>query len=314
MVEGALLNRFAAAVAVVAAGVVALAAAGGLARADTVTRPIAPNIVGLAEYLAPAGPGGRGPVLVLVHDVASHKDAELVRRFRNALAARGIGVVTPTLTLGVDRRAGTMDCRRTQVHRLDQALPEIGEWVAFARDTRAGPVFVGGIGMGANLVTRWQAKNPEPGARGLVLVDVEPDGGQAARAADFQSRTGAALTSVLAEAQSMHDSQRGTKGFDVPAFLVCAETRVSAETFLSYYGPDPERDTLALVRRIGRPTMLVAGGADPKIRDLSRRIADLAAAAPLHFQVVPRATPEFPATALDEAADLIAAFLLRNAK
>jgi pimeloyl-ACP methyl ester carboxylesterase len=56
-------------------------------------------------------------------------------------------------------------------------------------------------------------------------------------------------------------------------FLHCREARVSAPAFLSYYAPEPRRDTPGLLPDIAKPTLVIAGSADTTVTGLPERLA-----------------------------------------
>ena len=58
------------------------------------------------------------------------------------------------------------------------------------------------------------------------------------------------------------DAGRPGAPVDVPGFLHCPEARVTAESFLSYYGPEAPGNLTALIARSPVPVLVVAGSED----------------------------------------------------
>lgn len=266
------------------------------------------GVVGLAD-LDEAGRATNTPIVVIIHDAQSHKDAEPIRRLRQALVERGVSVIAPTLTLGVDRRAGAIDCRQVQGRTLADMVPEVEDWVNYARTTGTRKVFVAGIGMGANLVARYLMVAPT--VAGAVFIDPHGKAEDELAEEDYERRYGAPVSTILAEAESMMATQRPDKGFDVPGFLNCASARITARAFMSFYAPDPKRDTLSLMPSIRTPVLVLGTQPGARANALTRRMADVRAAGETVFQ---RALPrgDAPATTPGAIADLIAAFIVRK--
>jgi dienelactone hydrolase len=281
----------------------------GAARAeDRVVTLSTQGLVGLAD-LAEAGRATATPIVVLIHDAQGHKDSEAIRRLRQALVERGVSVLAPTLTLGIDRRAGAIDCRLVQGRTLADMVPEVEDWVNYARTTGQRKVFVAGLGLGANLVARYLTVAPT--VVGAIFIDPHGKAEDEHAAEDYEKRYGAPVETILAEAESMMATQRPDKGFDVPGFLNCASARITARAFMSFYAPDPKRDTLSLMPQIKTPVLVLATEPGARTNALTRRMADVKAAGETLFQ---RAVPKSEgSTAPGVIADQIAAFIARRA-
>ena len=105
-------------------------------------------------------------------------------------------------------------------------------------------------------------------------------------------------------------TQRGDKGFDVPGFLNCPSARITARAFLSFYAPDPKRDTLSLMPKIKTPVLVLATEAGERASALTKRMADVHAGGETIYQ---RALPPGEgATPPGLVADHIAAFIARK--
>lgn len=289
----------------------ALMATGGidaLRAEDRVVTLSTQGIVGLAD-LAEAGRATTTPILVLIHDAQGHKESEVIRRLRQALVERGVSVLAPTLTLGIDRRAGAIDCRQVQGRTLADMVPEVEDWVNYARTTGSRKVFVAGLGMGANLVARYLAVAPT--VAGAIFVDPHGKAEDEQAAEDYEKRYGAPVATILAEAESMMATQRPDKGFDVPGFLNCASARITARAFMSFYALDAKRDTLSLMPQIRTPVLVLATEPGARASALTRRMADVKAAGETVYQrALPKGDGPTPPGAI---ADLIAAFIARRA-
>ena len=132
----------------------------------------------------------------------------------------------------------------------------------------------------------------------VLLAPMTWDAAKAAAA--YGAGSGALLADYLTRAAA------GEELVDVP-FLHCERATVSAASFASYYADDPRFDTPALLPRIAKPVLVVAGSEDEVVADLGRRLAtiDQANVATL---TVEGADHFFLDLYAEEVADAVAAF------
>ncbi|MBL8575170.1 MAG: hypothetical protein JNM13_15955 [Hyphomicrobiaceae bacterium] len=305
--------RFLRRLVIAACGAALLAAfAPGGVGAVGVTQPVGSQVA-VGDFVRPATANATSPVIVFLHDAMSHHDAKPIARMRAALAERGFTVLTPTLTLSIDRRNAPFDCRLVHTHRLGDGVSELDLWVAALRQAGYRNIWVGGIGLGANVAARFLRNSAKDATvTGGVLVDpyAEPNGQQGVQDA-YALRFGLPLAPILTQAERLVAAGRGSKGFDAPGLLECKDARTSAESFLSYLGPDPDRDTPALVARIAKPVLVLENADDPDGEAVLQRVGDIRARTELKVQMLPPGDREYHGKAADDAADAIALFAAR---
>lgn len=92
-------------------------------------------------------------------------------------------------------------------------------------------------------------------------------------------------------------------------FLTCADSPVSAASFVSYYAPDPRRDTLRLIAKLPKPTLVVVAGNDEVVVGLEKQVAPLVDDKRVQMKIIDSADHFFRDLYADDAVDAIEAFL-----
>jgi pimeloyl-ACP methyl ester carboxylesterase len=204
-------------------------------------------------------------VLLIVHGTLAHHAMELMANLQTLLAERGYNTLAITLSLGQTSRRGMYDCALPHTHRHQDAVAEIGRWMDWLQEQGAGPVLLAGHSRGGNQVARYAVANASR-LRAVVLIAPATYDRERSSAA-YQKRYAVPLAEVIAKAQAASAKQ----SLDGVGFLYCQSARVTAEAFLSYYVDDAMHDTPALLPKIARPTLVIAGGADQVVSDVPLR-------------------------------------------
>jgi len=211
-------------------------------------------------------PGGK--VALLLHGTLSHRDTEIIQSLETLLGDEGVSTLAVNLSLCVPARDGAFDCGAEHRHREQDATAELARWGAWLETQGVGDFTLIGHSRGANQIARYVLEEQPATARRLVLI-APPRWSEEGTERAYAARHGAALTPLRNAAQQMVDADNGAALLPQPAgLLYCADARVSAESFLSYYRPDPLRDTPTLLARITLPTLVIAGSEDSIATDL----------------------------------------------
>jgi pimeloyl-ACP methyl ester carboxylesterase len=136
-----------------------------------------------------------------------------------------------------------------------------------------------------------------------------PATGDSAAAAPYQKRFGKPLADALGRAQALVKEGKGDTVMKDTDFLYCAKASVTARAFVSYYGPDPMRDTPTLLPKLKKPVLLIFAGADELVPDAEKRSAPYADGKKVQIKVVKGADHFFRDLYTDEAVEAIVAFL-----
>lgn len=168
----------------------------GLAGSARMELSLAPDLVAEAEYW----PGAADmPAIMIMHGFLQTREFPTVRRLAESLADEGFSVLTPTLTLGLDRRRQSLACEAVHTHSLQQDVAELGAWARWlARRAGKAPVVMGhstgGVLLAAMLESGGGAAMRQAVLVSMVSFDRLPDGeGLAAlrqRAAGRQAHAG----------------------------------------------------------------------------------------------------------------------------
>jgi len=269
--------------------------------------------VAYGDLVEPEGGGREKGVLVITHGTLAHKDMEIIAALQAALAERGIASLAHSLTLGMDRREGMYDCANPHLHRHEDGAAEIGAWITWLKANGAGPISLLGHSRGGNQAA-WFAAGPGKGVlNALVLLAPSMNARDSNPAADYKRRFNADLDAILSKAKALIAKGAGTALMDMPGFLYCTNAKASAESVVSYYGPEPRRDTPALLPRLDVRTLVIAAGEDTVVPNVVERVRPLADGKKIQLRVVEDASHLFNDFFIEDAADLVAEFLKTGA-
>lgn len=254
---------------------------------------------------------GKSPgdgVVLMVHGTMAHKDMETMRRFRALFRQKGYSTLALNLGLDLDQRRGMFDCERASTHRFGDALDEIGAWLEWLQANGAKRVVLFGFSRGGQQAAWFTVERDHPAVASLVLLaPINPI--EVADPARYQAQFGAPLKPVLEQARALMKAGKGGASMKNVAFLNCPATSVTAESFLSYYAPDPQLEMPALLKRVKKPALVVVAGGDQIVRDLDKLIAPLVDGKRLRMTLIPGSDHFFRDLYGEDAVDEIVKFL-----
>jgi pimeloyl-ACP methyl ester carboxylesterase len=229
----------------------------------------------LATLRTPASMGPDTPLVVMTHGTLAHKDMEVIQGVAKALEQRGIASLAHTLSLGLDRRKGMYDCAARHDYVTDDAVGEIGAWVAKAKGVSR-HVFAFGHSRGGSQVARYVAASETSPVAGAVLLAPVTAKAEADLRASYAQTYGKPLEPFLEQATKAVAVGRGGEWMDVPGFIYCRNAVVTARAFASFYAADASQDTAALVARLKLPVLVLAATKDTVVPDVVASFAPLA--------------------------------------
>jgi pimeloyl-ACP methyl ester carboxylesterase len=253
-----------------------------------------------------AGSPNPESVVLITHGGLGHRGMELVGRLRELLRERGHASLAINLGLGLDDRHGMYDCKIPHRHRHADAAEEIGAWVDWLRRQGVKRVTLLGHSRGGAQTALYAAGRNDPLLHSVILL--APDTRESNDADAYRRRHGKALAPVLDRARELVRAGKGGTVLEHTDFLHCADTSVSADTFVSYYGPDPRLDTAHSIPGIRRPLLLVLAGEDEIVVN-NAKFRSLADGARVQMRVIDGAGHFFLDLYADDAADAVLAFL-----
>lgn len=218
--------------------------AAALAGSARMELALAPDRVAEADYW----PGAADmPAVLILHGFLQTREFPAIRRLAQALADEGFSVLTPTLSLGLNRRRQSLACEAVHTHTLEQDVAELSTWTRWlAGRTGKAPVVIGqGVG-GIQLAAMLDARET-PVDRAL-LVDMNA----------FQQRPSSAP-------RVAHPAVAGdADGIAIYRLGYCARYASTAAASGSYLAWDRDRVQRVLLA-LEAPVSLVSGGATARI-------------------------------------------------
>ncbi|OOC08947.1 MULTISPECIES: alpha/beta hydrolase [Thioalkalivibrio] len=193
------------------------------------------------------------PAVLIQHGFLQTHHFPTVRRLAVALADAGFHVLTPTLTLGIDRRTASLPCEAVHTHGMEQTRNEVAVWVDWLREkTDQEPVVIGHSAGSVNLLAYLADSANTPVAHAIFISVTYFGHGEAA----FESAEDAARARASLE--------RGDAGLEEYSLGFCRQYVTTPEAYLSYYDWDRQRTERALELNTV-PSTLIAGSIDDRI-------------------------------------------------
>lgn len=288
--------------------ILAVSHAVSLAHADEVTLPYKGLTLNADLTLAPNKTAADG-VILLTHGSLAHRDMETIATLRKLLNERGYNTLAINLSLGLDNRHGMYECKTTHRHKNDDAVNEIGVWVDWLKGRGAKAVTLLGHSRGGAQTALYAAERDSPLLKAVVLLAPATEDNNSAAA--YQRRFKTALAPTLNKARKLIQQGKGDAVLTQTSLINCPDTEVTAEAFVSYYGGDPRLDTLHLLPKINKPTLVLVAEKDEIVVGLEKKVAPLAKGTQVHMVVISGADHFFRDLNADEAVDAVDAFLTR---
>lgn len=293
-----------------ATSVVLLTSSGALAE-DVVHEHLGLGLNGRLE-IAPGKSLEKDGVALVLHGTLAHHGMEIIQDLQANLKSHGINTLAVTLSLGLDRRTGMLDCALEHDHRHSDAAGELGVWMDWLAARNAAWVDVIGHSRGGAQVALYAAGEPDRVSGRVVLVaPALEDTPMAEVASRYEAQFGAPLAPLLADARRRADSDDADTLMDVPGFLYCQNARVSPAALIDYYAAE-RRSVPELLNDIKAPTLVVAAGGDEVVPDLANKLSAAGVPDQVKLSEVDGADHFFRDLFGEDLADEIAAFLRRD--
>lgn len=277
-----------------------------LAQAEEVTLSYQGKTL-LADLTLAEGKSVKDGLIVFTHGTLAHNKMEIVRSLGEMLAERGISTLSPTLSLGLDKRSGMYDCAVPHTHSHEDAIGEIAAWVGWAKGQGATDLVMMGHSRGGAQTAWYVAEKADPAISKTVLI-APATWTEAAEAKSYKTRYGADLKPLLDRAQALVKQGKGGEMMKDIGFIYCPGAQATSQAFVGYYAPDQRFDTPHLLPRIKMPVLIVAGSGDDVVPDLPARLKQ-SMPANVSFTLIDGADHFFADLYGEDVADSIAAFL-----
>jgi pimeloyl-ACP methyl ester carboxylesterase len=260
-----------------------------------------------ADYELAAGKTPADGVILITHGALAHRGMETITYLQNLLKDKGYNTLAINLSLGLNNRHGMYDCKVTHRHRNADAAEEIGAWVDWLKGQGVTRVTLLGHSRGGAQTALYAAERDNPSVKAVVLL--APSTRENNDAADYQRRHNKPLAPVLEKAQKLVKDGKGGTVLEHIDLLYCPDTSATADSFVSYHGPDPRLDTPSLIPKLKKPTLVVVAGNDEVVVVLDKKMAPLADGKRVQMKVIDGADHFFRDLYADDAVEAIDAFL-----
>lgn len=245
-------------------------------------------------------------VIVITHGGLAHRDIETITYLQSQLTSRGYNTLAINLSLGINNRHGLYDCKVTHRHLHADAADEIDAWIQWLDKEGARQVTLLGHSRGAGQTAFYAAEHDNALVNAVVLMapQTSDNGGDG-----YQRRYQQPLQPLLQQAQQLVQGGKGETLLQHANLMFCHDTTVTADTFVSYFGPDPRLNTPTLIPRLKVPTLILVAGEDEIVVGLNKKVTPLVDGKRIKMRVIDGADHFFRDLYTDDAADEIEAFL-----
>lgn len=200
-----------------------------------------------AEYLA--GDNGAKPILIL-HGFLQTNKFPTVSRLATALNESGYSVLTPTLSLGINKRNKSLACEAIHTHNMKSDTQEISLWVNWLNSQTGKPVNLIGHSAGSLTLINFLHLPAKAPVDKTILISLSYFG------------EGLFSNETMEDAQRAYiDTKNGFNPLGTYAISFCKVYPTRALDFLSYY--EFNRDKVAkLVSKYAENVSVIIGTDD----------------------------------------------------
>lgn len=137
--------------------------------AETVEARLPGGMVASAEFRA--GQPAR-PAVLLLHGFLQTRQAMPLSALADTLSGQGYTTLSPTLSLGINRRSKSLACEAAHLHNLEMDVAELGWWVNWLVKKGYSHIALVGHSSGSIQVLHYVAQQPDPAVKQAFLVSL----------------------------------------------------------------------------------------------------------------------------------------------
>ena len=226
-----------------------------------------------------------GLTVLITHGTLYHNKSELNTALQELFLENGVSSLAINLGLGLNDRHGPYDCATPHTHKHEDAVSEIGGWVGWLKKQGVKQVALLGHSRGGNQTAWFAAEHDDPVIKYVILVAPQTWSPESA-ARDYEKNHGKPLAPVLNKASALAAADQSNIVMEQMDFIYCKDTTVSAAAVVSYYAPDPRKDTPYLLPKIKKPLLVFVGTEDQLFKELDEKLVPLAAAGTIELEVM----------------------------
>lgn len=211
--------------------------------AQTVEAKLPAGITADADFHA--GKAGM-PALLLVHGFLQTRNAPPLSRLAGTLAGKGYTVLSPTLSLGINRRSQSLACEAIHLHTMESDAAEIAFWVDWLARKSYRNIALIGHSAGDKPILLYLGGTPNPAVHKAILASLVPDNS----------------SEIQRDKARKQLKKEGKEVLGRYSMSYCNNNYMTTPSaYLSYAVYDAAR-TLDLLDKAKVPTEIILGGAD----------------------------------------------------
>lgn len=190
------------------------------------------------------------PAVLLVHGFHQTHHSQPMSSLAANLASKGYTTLSPTITLGVNKRSQSMACEAVHTQTMKQDVAEIDYWVNWLEKKEYKNIVLVGFSSTGNVeILSYNAQGSHPAIKKAILVSMNP----ILTDSSERQRTHSQIDA------KQHADEKNPRIFSVG---YCKNNfTATANTYLSYAQYDASR-ILELIRQTPVSTELIFGSAD----------------------------------------------------
>lgn len=116
------------------------------------------------------------PTIFLMHGFLQTRNFFTIARLFDTLSNAGYTILSPTLSLGLNRRAQSLPCESIHTNSIDDDIAEINQWVDWLSSRSGQPVILMGHSMGANKLLAFVDQSRTAKIARMILISLAPIG------------------------------------------------------------------------------------------------------------------------------------------
>jgi len=262
-----------------------------------------------AELKMAEGKGFKDGMVLIVHGLWAHNRMEIVQTSQQVLSNIGRSSLAINLSLGIDDRHGFLDCSVEHRHIQEDTINEIRVWIDWLKSQGVTEVVLMGHSCGANYVMVYAAERMDPVVSHLLFL---APGTISTNTIFFSRRFGYNFNEIMQRAQKLIDTGKGDDIMPATDFNYCPQTRVTANSFASYYSPSSDnrfQNFVEFIPRLTVPTLITTGTADERQPEIEKNVRPYVDGKLVHLSVIEGAGHFFRDFNIEEALEAAVEFL-----
>ncbi len=282
----------------------------GFSQAETVHTQI--GLLTLNANLVQVENWPAGTTLLITHGTLSHYDSELIQTLQTLFEEQGVSSLAINLSLGIDHRLGSYDCKVAHRHTQEDAPTEMAVWQKWLTTKGVSDIVPLGHSRGGNQTARFVASQTGPTISRAILVapallekQNPPD--------ETHKEKNQDLSTFLTQAHSLINAGKPDALLSTD-FLYCPEAKVTARSLLSYYDVDPQLGTRSLLQKIHIPVLVIAGSEDTTVPGIEQALSSTKKSDSIKVVTIDGADHFFRDLYADDLVELAVEFLARTRK